>query len=76
MLKCPKFRAAVFAAEISLGAVLAAVLLAWLGVLVVDKAGAAEGIGHRAVRRGRLRVAGIALRPGLGSAAPAVIGGA
>jgi hypothetical protein len=59
------------AAEISLRAVLAAVLLAGLGTLVVDKAGAAESLGHRAVRRGRL---GVASLTGLASAAPAVIG--
>ncbi len=57
-----------------LRAVGAAVLLAGRVALVVDQAGAAEGLGHRAVRRGRLGVAGIALRPGLGSPAPAVTG--
>src|SRR3984885_5073751 len=51
--------------------ILAAVLLAWFAALVVDEAGAAEGLGHRVVRRGRL---GIAPVRALGSAAPAVTG--
>src|SRR5487761_266434 len=58
-----------------LGAVRATVLR--LVALVVDEACAAEGVGHRAVRRGGRggrEVAGIALRPALGSPTPAVIG--
>src|ERR1700730_343662 len=75
MLKCPKFRAAVFAAEISLRAVGAAVLLARAVVLVVDKAGAAECLGHRAVRRGRPGVAGVAAASAFSASAWAIAPG-
>jgi hypothetical protein len=54
-----------------LRAVGAAVLLAGRVALVVDQAGAAQSLGHRAVRRGRLGIAAVA---GLGSPAPAVTG--
>src|ERR1700761_3279406 len=59
-----------FCGRDSLGAVGAAVLR--LGALVVQEARAAEGIGHRAVGRGRLSVAAAAALGG--SPAPAVIG--
>src|SRR6201996_7917472 len=59
-----------FCGRDSLGAVGAAVLR--LGALVVQEARAAEGIGHRAVGRGRLSVAAVAALGG--SPAPAVVG--
>ena len=58
-----------------LGAVGAAVLLASAVALVVDKASAAECLGHRAVRRGRLGVAGIAAAPAVSASAWAIAPG-
>src|SRR6185437_16009395 len=60
-------------ADQKLGAVAAAVLLA-VAALVVEQAGAAQRLGHRAVGRGRLGVA--AVTAALGAPAPAVMGAA
>src|SRR5580704_9767521 len=54
-----------------LGAIGAAVLRGGRVALLVDQAGAAQGLGHRAVGRGRRGVAAVGA---LGSAAPAVTG--